>query len=155
SRRLLQRARAAATTEIKFSEKIRRAKVERLSIRRVKRDVLGDLAFPAIAVREQALLVVIELLARLGRELEVWPLDDRIDRASLLDQPERDDLHQVEVVARGGARAVIGAGARLNGDRLRRTDRLAQLAGNAALLAVRIAAQRVLAAEAWRDRPLL
>src|SRR6202040_743972 len=35
------------------------------------------------------------------------------------------------------------------------TNRLAQLAGDAALLAVRITAQGMLAPEAWRDRPLL
>src|SRR6202043_1216200 len=47
------------------------------------------------------------------------------------------------------------ARAGLDGDRLRRADRLAQLAGDAALLAIGIAAQRMLAAEARRDRPLL
>src|SRR6185437_263798 len=53
------------------------------------------------------------------------------------------------------ARAVVAARAGLDRDRLRRADRLAQLAGDAALLAVRVAAQRMLAAEARRDRPLL
>src|SRR3546814_15804242 len=43
----------------------------------------------------------------------------------------------------------------LDRDRLRRADRLAQLARDAALLAVRIAAQRMLAAEARRQRVLL
>src|SRR3981189_3214862 len=38
---------------------------------------------------------------------------------------------------------------------VRRADRLAQLAGDAAFFAIRIAAQRVLATEARRDRPLL
>src|SRR5205814_8309025 len=99
-------------------------------IRRIERDVLGDLAFPAVAVREQALLVVIELLARLGGELEVRPLDDRIDRAGFLAQPAIDALHHVDVVARGAPRAIVAARAGLDGDRLRRTDRLAQLAGD-------------------------
>src|SRR5215467_12832590 len=124
-------------------------------VRRVERQVLGDRALPAVAVREQALLVVVELLARLGRELEVRPLDDGVDRAGLLAQAAVDALHHVDVVAGGAARAVVAARARLDGDRLGRTDRLAQLAGDAALLAVRVAAQRVLAAEARRDRPLL
>src|SRR6476469_1138814 len=48
-------------------------------IRRVERDVGGYLALPAVAVGEQALLVVIELLARLGGEFEVRPLHDGID----------------------------------------------------------------------------
>ena len=44
---------------------------------------------------------------------------------------------------------VIAARPRLDGDRLRRTDRLAEFAGDTALLAVGIAAQCVLAAKAW------
>src|ERR1043165_3717414 len=110
-------------------------------IGRVEREVLGDLAFPAVAVREQALLVVVELLARLGGELEVRSLDDGVHRAGLLAEAAVDALHHVDVVARGAARAVVAARAGLDGDRLRRADRLAQLAGDAALLAVRIAAQ--------------
>src|SRR6516225_1443032 len=51
--------------------------------------------------------------------------------------------------------AVVASRPRLDGDRLRRTNRLAQLARDAALLAVRIAPQRVLAAEPWRERSLL
>ncbi len=116
---------------------------------------LRDLALPAVAVREQALLVVVELLARLGGEFEVRALDDGVDRAGLLAQPAIDAFHHVDVVARGAPGAVVPARAGLDGDRLRRADRLAELAGDAALLAVRIAAQRMLAAEARRDRPLL
>src|ERR1044071_6073527 len=124
-------------------------------VRRVEFDVLGDLALPAVAVREQALLVVVELLARFGGKFEVGALHDGIDRAGLLAQPAVDAFHHVDVVARGAARAVVAARAGLDGDGLRRADRLAQLAGDAALLAVRIAAQRMLAAEARRDRALL
>src|SRR6202011_1970432 len=51
--------------------------------------------------------------------------------------------------------AVVAARASLDRDRLRGADRLAQLAGDAALLAVGIAAQHVLAAEARRDRAFL
>src|SRR5579862_23093 len=124
------------------------------SVRRVQLKVLGDLAFPAVAVREQLVLVVVELLARLGRIFEVRALDDGVDRASLLAEAAIDALDHVDVVARGAARAVV---ARLgfDGDGLRRADRLAQLAGDAAFLAVGIAAQRVLAAEARGQRPLL
>src|ERR1043166_5528537 len=56
------------------------------SIRRVQFEVERDLAFPAVAVRQQPVLVVIELLARLGGELEVRALDDRIDRTGFLDR---------------------------------------------------------------------
>src|SRR5215470_8708556 len=123
-------------------------------VRRVERQVLGDRALPAVAVREQALLVVVELLARLGRKLEIRPLDDGIDRTGLLAQPAIDAFHHVDVVAGGATRAVVATRARLDGDRLGGADRLAQLAGNAALLAVGIAPQCVLAAEPRRDRPL-
>src|SRR5262249_10564358 len=109
-------------------------------VRRIERDVVGDLTLPAVAVREQALLVEIELLARLGRELEVRSFDDGVDRAGLLAKPAIDAFDHVDVVARGAARAVMGAGPRLDGDRLRRTDGLAEFAGDAALLAVGIAA---------------
>src|SRR6202012_1347058 len=108
-----------------------------------------DLAFPAVAVGEQALLVVVELLAALGGELEVRALDDGIDRAGLLAHAAIDAFDHVDVVAGGAPRAAV------DGDRLRGADRLAQLAGDAALLAVGIAAQRVLAAEARRQHALL
>src|SRR3954471_15885060 len=124
-------------------------------VRGVELQVLCDLALPAIAVREQALLVVVKLLTCLGRELEIRALHDGIDRAGLLAQATIDAFDHVDVVAGGAARAVVAARARFDGDRLGRTDRLAQLAGDAALLAVGIAAQRMFAAEARRDRPLL
>src|SRR5581483_657831 len=124
-------------------------------VRRVERHVLGDLALPAVAVGEQLFLVVVKLLARLGGEFEIRALDDGVDRAGLLAQPAIDAFDHVDVVARGAPRAVVAARAGLDGDGLRRADRLAQLAGDAALLAVGVAAQRVLAAEARRDRPLL
>src|SRR5581483_3146027 len=118
-------------------------------------DVLRDFPLPAIAVRQQALLVVIELLAGLGGELEIGALDDGVDRAGLLAHAAIDALDHVDVVAGGAAGAVVAARARLDGDRLRRADRLAQFAGDAALLAVGVAALRMLTAEARRDRSLL
>src|SRR5207244_3072559 len=117
--------------------------------------VLGDLALPAVAVRQELFLVVVQLLAGLRGELEVRPLDNGVDRASLLAEAAVDALHHVDVVARGAAGAVVAARTGLDGNRLRRADRLAQLAGDAALFAVRITAQHMLAAEARRDRPFL
>src|SRR5262249_44165647 len=116
---------------------------------------LGDLALPAIAIGEQARLVVVELLARLGGELEIRPLDDGVHRAGLLAEPAGDAFHHVDVVARGAPGAVVAPRTGLDRDRLRRADRLAKLAGNAALLAVGIAAQGVLAAKTRRQRTLL
>src|SRR5581483_11200235 len=90
----------------------------------------------------------------LGRELEIGSLDDGIDRARLLAVAAVNALGHVDVVARGAAATVI-ARLGLDGDGLRRADRLAELAGNAALLAVGIPAQRMLTAEARAERPLL
>src|SRR5918993_4034363 len=125
-----------------------------LSVRRVGGEVGGDRLLPAVTVGEQFGLVVEQLFARLGRELEVRPLDDRVDRARFLAQAAIDALDHVDVVAGGAPRPVL-ARLGLDGDRQRRADRLAQFAGDAALLTVRIAAQRMLAAEARALRVLL
>src|SRR6476620_1896710 len=128
---------------------------QRSPIRRIERQILGDLALPAVAIGEQPILVVIKLLARLGGELEVRPFHDGVDRAGLLAKPAIDAFDHIDVVASGPARAVVSAWSGLDRNGLRRADRLAQLAGDAAFLAVGIAAQHVLAAKARRDRPLL
>src|SRR3546814_8659580 len=60
----------------------------------------------------------------------------------------------IDVVTRRAARAVI-ARLGLDRDRLRRAHRFAQLARDAAFLAVRIAPQHMLAAETGRQRVLL
>src|SRR4051812_38589615 len=86
-------------------------------VRGVERDALGNLALPAVAVRQQALLVVIELLAGLGGELEVRPLDDGIDRAGFLAQSAIDAFDHVDVIAGGAARPVIAPRASLDSDR--------------------------------------
>src|SRR5581483_12197498 len=104
-------------------------------------------ALPAVAVGEKSRLVIIKFLPRLGREFEIRTLDDRIDRTGLLAQPAIDAFHHVDVVTNRAPRPIIAPGTRLDRDRLRRANRLAQLAGNAALLTIRITAQRVLAAK--------
>src|SRR6478736_4164177 len=118
------------------------------SIGRVERDVPRDCPLPAVAVREQAFLVVIELLGCLGRELDVWSQDDGVNRAGLLAEATVDAFHHIDVEAGGPPRAVVAPRPRLDGDGLCRADRLAQLAGDAALLPIRIAPQRKLAAKA-------
>src|SRR5512147_33024 len=121
---------------------------------RVGGEIGGEFRLPTVAVGEQLFLIVEQFLARLGGELEVRPLDDRIDRAGLLAIAAVDALHHVDVVA-GRPPAAIFARLRLDGDRQRRTDRLAQLTGDAALLAVRITPERMLAAEAGAERTFL
>src|SRR5687768_8128301 len=81
-------------------------------------------------------------------------LDNRVDGARFLAETAVDALEEIDVVARRAARAV-GADVALDRDRERGADSLAELAGDAALLAVRIAAQRMQPAEARRLRRLL
>jgi hypothetical protein len=78
--------------------------------------------------------------------LENAGLDDGIDRAGFLAEAAEDALGQVDVVARGAPTAVALLGG-FDGDRHCRADCLAQLAGDAALFAVRVAAQGMQAAE--------
>ena len=97
--------------------------------------------FPALAVFEQLALVVEQLLAGLGRELEIRAFNDSVDWARFLAEAAIDALGHVDVIARRAAAAVL---ARLgfDGDGERRADRLAQLAGDAAFLAVGITPER-------------
>src|SRR5260221_7324482 len=115
------------------------ARVGRSPVRRVEREVLRDLGFPAVAVGEQLVLVVEQLLARLGGEFEVRALDDRIDRAGLLAETAIDAFRHVDVVARRAPAAIL-ARLRLAGEGERLSHFLAQPAGDAAFLAAGIAA---------------
>src|SRR5204863_4083228 len=72
----------------------------RLPIRRIGGKVRRQRALPFVAVLEKLRLVVDQLLAGLGREIHVRPLDDGIDRAGLLAQAAIDALGHVDVVAR-------------------------------------------------------
>ena len=114
---------------------------------RVEFQPLRQLRLPPVAIGQQLGLVVEQLLARLGRELEIRPLDDGIHRAGFLAQAAINAFHHIDVVARGAARAILTRFG-LDGDGLRRAHRLAELAGDAALLAIRVAPQRVLAVPA-------
>src|SRR5690242_17004659 len=124
------------------------------SVRRVRRLVVGDHRLVALTDREQLVLAHDVLAALLHVVLVYAGEHDGVHRAGLLAEAAVDALEQVDVVARGAARAVR-PDVRIDGDAHRRAYRLAQLAGDAALLAVRVAAQRVQAAEAHRLRGLL
>ena len=69
-------------------------------------------------------------------------------------QERTDALRHVNVVTRRSSTPIL-ARLRVDRDCLRRANCLAQLAGNAALLARGIASQRVLTAKARRERALL
>src|ERR1700735_2277112 len=110
----------------------------------------GDLLLEAITDREQLRLVHDIFAAMLEVVFVDAGLDDRIDRAALSAEAAEDALEQIDVVARGTALTVAFARSRINRDRQCRAHRLAQLAGDATLFAVRIAAQRVQTAETVR-----
>src|SRR5882757_1925885 len=114
----------------------------------------GDLALVTVAHGQQHVLGEVQVAALFAVVFEDVGLDDRIDRAALFAETAKDALGQVDVVARRAARAVV-AHLALDRDRQRRAHGLAELAGDAALFAVFIAAQRVQAAEARRQRRLL
>src|SRR5439155_26382190 len=107
-------------------------------VRRVCRQIGSNLRFPAVAIGEQLLLVVEELLVGLGGVLEVRSLDDGVDRAGLLAQPAIDAFRHVDIVTRR-APATVVARLGLDGDGQRRANGLAQLTGDTALLAIGIA----------------
>ena len=79
------------------------------------REVLGDGDLPLVAVRQELLLVVDELLVRLGGELVVRALDDGVHRARLLAVAAINTLGHVDIVSGGFAAAVF---ARLGTDTL-------------------------------------
>src|SRR5579875_1047090 len=111
-----------------------------MSVPSAERRVLGagrgDFRLEAVADGEQLRLGHHVLAALFEVVLHHRGLHDRIDRAALLAETAEDALEQVDVVARGAALAVALARGRVNGDRERGADRLAQLARDAALFAV-------------------
>lgn len=112
----------------------------------ISMNISGNLGLPLVPVLQQLLLVVQQLLVRLGGELKVGSLDDGVDRTGLLAETAVDALGHVDVVAGGTTRSVRPF-LRLDGDGLRRADGLAQLAGDATLLAGGVTSEGVLASE--------
>src|SRR5690606_5553266 len=125
-----------------------------LSIRRVRRLVRGDHRLVLVADGEQLVLRHDVLAAPLHMELVDARLDDRVDRTGLLAESAVDAFEEIDVIA-GRAAGAVRAEAGLDRDRLRGAHRLAELARDAALLPVRIAAQRMQPAEPRRLRRLL
>src|SRR6478752_3787007 len=110
-----------------------------LAVLGVGRAVGRDLGFVAVAHGQQHVLGEVQVAAFFAVVFEDVGLDDRVDRAALLAEAAEDALGQVDVVARRAARAV-GALVGFDRDRHRGAHGLAQLAGDAALFAVFVAA---------------
>jgi len=125
------------------------------AIWRIHRDIARDFAFPTVAISKELVLVIVEFFAGFGREFEIRTFHDGIHRACFLAETAIDALHHIDVVTHRAAGAVVAARTSLDGDGLRRADRFAKLAGDAAFFTVRITAQRVLSnvalgAKNWR-----
>ncbi len=105
-------------------------------------------------ISKKLFFVVEKFLTRLGSILKVGTFDDGINRAGLLAETTEDAFRQIDIVARGSS-ASIRTRFSINCDRLCWTDRLAQLASNATLLAGRVAAKGVLATETRAERAFL
>src|SRR5271170_2769870 len=120
--------------------------MKRLTVWRIEREIASDLTLPSRAVLQQPVLVIVEFLTGLDGEFRVRPLDNGIDRAGLLAKTAVDAFDHVNVVACGAAGAVVAARPGFDRDGLGRADRLAELASDTALLAIRIAPQGVFAA---------
>src|SRR5205085_3088862 len=101
--------------------------------------VAGDLLLVAVADGEEHRLGVVQISPLLAVVLDDARLDDGVHRAGLLAEAAEDAFREVDVVARGAPRTV-GALVALDVDGERRAHRFAELAGDAAFLAVRIAA---------------
>src|SRR5690606_30730468 len=123
-------------------------------VRRVGGAIRCDLRLVLVTHRQQLFLRHDLFAALLEVKVGNTRLDDRVNRARFLAEAAVDALEQVDVVARGTACAVL-AHLGIDGDRERGTHRFTQLAGDATLFAIRIAALRVQAAEARRLRRFL
>ena len=77
-----------------------------LSVEVISFNVGCDLSLPLIAIVQQLLLVVEQLLVGLGGELKVGPLHDGVDGASLLAEAAVDALGHVNVVSRCSSSAI-------------------------------------------------
>src|SRR5512135_1166807 len=111
-----------------------------------------DLHFVSFTVRQQHGLGVIQVTALLAVVFIDACFDDGIHRTGFFAETAKNAFGQVDVVLRGAARTVCTL-RHFDLDRHCRANRLAQLAGDAALLTVRITALRMQTAEAealWR-----
>lgn len=125
-----------------------------LSVWRIRSCHSCQFRLPLVSVREELLLIIQKLLARLCRVLGVRALHDGIHGARLLTEAAVNALGHINVVARRSSAAIFSLFS-FDCDGLCRADGLAQLAGDAALLARGVSSQSMFATEARGDGALL
>ena len=89
-----------------------------------------------------------------GRVLKVRSLNNCVDWASFLAESTEDALGHVDIIL-GRAAGAIWSGLGLDCDGEGRAGGLAELAGNASLLASWVASEGMLTTEHWTQRTLL
>src|SRR3990172_13407829 len=125
-----------------------------LSVLRIRCPIFCNLLFMLVAHRQQHRFGVVQIASLFAVIFEHPGLDDRVHRTGFLAETAEDALGHVDVISRGAARAVLAL-SHFDLDRQCRTYRFAQLAADAALFAIGIAALSMQAAEAETLRGLL
>lgn len=108
--------------------------------------ILRNLLFPLVAVRQQFLLVVQQFFVGLGRELEIGTLDNSVHWTSFLTKSAVDALGHVNIVSRGSSSTIL-AFFHFNRNRLRRADGLAQLTSDATLITTWVSSKSMFSTE--------
>jgi len=105
----------------------------RLTVEMISLQVTSQLDLPLVAIGQELLLVVQQLLVCLCRVFVVGALNNSVDGTSLLTETAVNALGHVNIVTRSAARSIL-AGLSLNSNSLGRANGFAKLAGNATLL---------------------
>lgn len=129
-------------------------KVNNLAVWSVGVNTVLQLLLPLVAVCQQFLLVVQQLLPGGSRVLHVGTLDNGVHRARLLAVATVDALGHVDIVLVCSSRPVdslLG----LDGDGLGRADGLTQFTSNASFFSQRVSSQSVFTSETRRNGALL
>ena len=106
----------------------------------------SDVFFVPVTHGQQHFLGEIKIAALFAVVFKNLGFDNGIGWAAFLAETAEDAFGQINVIARGAARAIFPPGG-LDSDGHRRTDSLAQFAGNAAFLAIFVTAQGMQAAK--------
>lgn len=117
-------------------------------------NVCSNLRLPLVAIAQQFLLIVKQLLVCLCRKLKVRSLNDGVDRTSLLTESTVNTLRHVDIVTSRSS-AAIGTLFSFDGDRLSRANCLTEFASDATLLTAWIATKCMLTAESRTQWSLL
>lgn len=124
-----------------------------LTIQVLTHQVLRNLSLPLVSVGKELFLVIEQFFPRFRRKFVIRTLHDRIHWTGFGAESTVNALGHVNIVSCRTAGAILAL-FRVNRNGLRGACSFAKLAGNAAFLASRVAAQGVLPAEAGTQKSL-